>query len=291
MFLGDKIKNKLHSYRHYINVWKYRLYSQICKKIGIETNSPRKLIISLTTYPQRFDVVHITIETLLHQTLKPDMIILYLSKEELSDVKIPRHIEKLQDRGVTIKVVDENLKSYNKLVYAIEEYSDYNIVTVDDDILYPVDFLENLYHQHIKYPNEVIAYRCSWMSKKDDFELTPYLSWENANNVLAPSYDLFFTGVGGVLYPPNSLNKEVTNKKLFLKLAPSADDIWFKAMSLLNNKKVMQVTKTFKGFPIINQKSQESALWKINNGLNQNDIQLKNVFDYFELYEYIDRRV
>jgi len=85
------------------------------------------------------------------------------------------------------------------------------------------------------------------------------------------------------------LAKEVTDKKLFLELAPNADDIWFKAMSLLNNTKTVQVFEKFIEFPIINQKSQETALWRTNNGLQENDIQLKKVFDYFNLYTYITR--
>ena len=48
-------------------------------------------------------------------------------------------------------------------------------------------------------------------------------------------------GCAGVLYPPNSLHDDVLNESLFLKLAPKADDFWFKAMSF---KRGTQVVKT-----------------------------------------------
>jgi len=291
MYIVNKIMNKMYAYRHKYNVLLHRMASRIGRKNGINSSSDRdkKIIVTLTTYPKRFDVVHLTIESIFRQSFQPDLIVLYLAKDELQEGKIPRHISKLQKRGLRIKLVDENLKSYKKLIYALEEYSDAILITVDDDIIYPTYFIEKLYDKHLEYPKEIIAYRCSIIKKKTDNELMPYLSWQNANNSIEPSFDLFFTGVGGVLYPPKSLAKEVTDKKLFLALAPNADDVWFKAMSLLNNTKIVQVFEKFIEFPIINQKSQETALWRTNNGLQENDSQLKKVFDYFNLYTYIPR--
>lgn len=284
-----KLSYKIQGFLDRMNVIYLRLVNIFANKyaLNVEQVREKKIIISLTTYPKRFDVVHITLETIFRQTFKPDMIILYLSKDELRGYPIPDYILKLKKRGLTIKLVDKNLKSYNKLIYVLEEYPNEILITVDDDILYSRYLLEKLYEQHIQYPKEIIAYRCSLMSKEFEKKLSPYLSWKNAKNIKKPSYNLFFTGVGGVLYPPNSLHKEVLNKSKFLKLAPLADDVWFKAMSLKNNTKVVQVFEDFIEFPIINEKSQQNALWKINNGLNKNDEQIKKVFDYYNLYKYI----
>ena len=40
------------------------------------------------------------------------------------------------------------------------------------------------------------------------------------------------TGVGGVLYPPNSLDKKMLNPKIFKEIAPTTDDIWFWAAAV-----------------------------------------------------------
>jgi hypothetical protein len=48
---------------------------------------------------------------------------------------------------------------------------------------------------------------------------------ENRDRALALGY-------GGVLYPPGSLHDDATNRDLFEKLAPAADDLWFKAMAI-----------------------------------------------------------
>ena len=185
-----------------------------------------------------------------------------------------------------IKIVNENLRSYNKLVHAIEEFPTSNIITCDDDIIYPKFFIEGLYKKSKEFPNYIIAYRCTWMKKLDSNQLESYIKWE-APKDNKPSFNLFPTGVGGILYPPNSLHNKVLDKELFLKLAPSADDIWFKAMALLNNTKTVMINKQSIEFPMISG-SQDEALWHINVRENKNDEQLKNVFDYFKLYDYIE---
>ncbi len=248
----------------------------------------KKIIVSLTTYPKRFHVVHLSIETLLNQTLKPDKIILWLSKEEVHHNEIPRHIQKLTNRGLEIKLVPGNLKSYKKLLYSLQEYPNDLIVTVDDDVLYPDFLIEGLYRKYLENQECVTAYRCSFMKTNDEGKLSPYLSWKPARECFKPSYRLFPTGVGGILYPPKSLYQEVFNESLFTKLAPTADDVWFKAMALLNNTKTVQVYENCIEYPLIDG-SQEEALWKINNGENQNDRQLKEVFDFFDLYRYIEK--
>ena len=49
------------------------------------------------------------------------------------------------------------------------------------------------------------------------------------------------TGVGGVLYPPGSLKKEMIDEALFTRLAPTADDIWFWAAAVANGRHIIPV--------------------------------------------------
>ena len=283
------LNQKVESLERRIFILKLKINNLFKSEVGVNKYEERskKIVVSLTTYPKRFKAVYLTLETLLSQEKKPDKIILYLSKEETSEYDVPRKISRLKRRGIEIRFVDGNLRSYKKLIYVLKEHPNDLIITVDDDILYPSYFIEDIYNKYLQYEDCIVAYRCSVMVKKDEKSLMPYLTWKSAKNCSTPSYNLFFTGVGGVLYPPHALDQEVFNKDLFMKLSPTADDVWFKAMSLLKRTKVVQVYKDMKEFPIING-SQEDALWKINNEQNHNDIQLKQVFDYFDLYQHID---
>jgi len=279
--------NKVSGIINKLVVIKYKMFNLLKKSSGINFQ-PRKqqLIVSLTTYPKRFNIVYLTIESLMNQTIKPDKIILWLSKEELNDEELPRNILKLKLRGLDIRIVDENLRSYKKLVYSLKEFSCCNIITCDDDTIYPKFFVEGLYNKIKISPNNVIAYRCSLIEKLENNKLQPYLSWRSPQTN-QPSFSLFPTGVGGILYPPNSLHSTVVKKELFLQLSPSSDDIWFKAMALLNNTKTVMVRKKSIEFPLI-PNSQHDALWHTNVVDNKNDEQLKNVFNHFKLYKYIE---
>lgn len=275
----NRLKNKL-------EVVKYRLYNLVKRSSGVNFYSRNQpLIVSLTTYPKRFNIVYLTIESLMNQTIKPDKIILWLAKDELNEGKIPQKIFKLKSRGLEIRIVNENLRSYKKLIYTIKEFKESNIITCDDDVIYPKFFIEGLYSKFKEFPNAIIAYRCAFMKKVNDHQLETYLNWGPPENN-QPSFNLFPTGVGGILYPSNSLHNKVLDKELFLNLSPIGDDIWFKAMALLNNTKTVMVNEKSTEFPTI-QGSQDDALWHVNVNEYKNDEQIRNVFNYFKLFKYI----
>ncbi len=239
----------------------------------------------MTSFPARFQFIHLTIESLLHQTVKPDMIILWLSSKEASLEKLPEKVRKLQKRGLTIKFVQENYKPYKKLIYTVQENPEAKIITCDDDIIYRKDMIEGLVRTHKKFPNCIVANRCVQLKRNKD-GLKPYRELKIATNH-SPSFSLLPTGVGGVLYFSNSLHQDLTNAALFTKLAPSNDDIWFKAMSLLNNTKIVLVNrKTESTIPILN--SQEEALWKENVDNGANDRQFNDVFSHYNLFNMIN---
>ena len=64
-----------------------------------------------------------------------------------------------------------------------------------------------------------------------------------------------------------------------MKLCPTADDIWLNASFRYSNISVV-VTKYFSSFlPVLNRNN--NTLDSINNGNNQNDIQIKRTQEYF----------
>ena len=87
--------------------------------------------------------------------------------------------------------------------------------------------------------------------------------------------------MGGVLYPPNILPQEVFNEKVFMKICFNSDDIWLKAMSLLNGVlcKGLPSQKVF-----IIKGTQKQTLWKQNILNNRNNTALNTVFKHYNLY-------
>lgn len=249
---------------------------------GNSLDKSSDVLISLTSYGPRLKTVHLTLETLMHQDRMPGRIILWLTAKDATECGISPALKRLQARGLEISVVNEDLGPYKKLVHALKRYPDKCIITVDDDVFYPAHFVESLIDTAAQYPTHVVAFRCAWMKKRGE-QLRPYLDWPNATS-RGPSYNLFPTGVSGVLYPPGSLNAEVLNKDVFMAIAPTADDVWFKCMALLNKTQTVMVRETCSDFPTV-PGTQNDALWRINTRAAQslNDQQLDAVFNRYKV--------
>jgi len=67
---------------------------------GISPSRETPLIVSLTTFSGRIQIVHKTIESLLNQTVKADRILLWLSEEEFNLDDIPEILKLQEKRGL-----------------------------------------------------------------------------------------------------------------------------------------------------------------------------------------------
>ncbi|MBO5038440.1 MAG: glycosyltransferase [Alphaproteobacteria bacterium] len=247
----------------------------------MEKNTPKvSVIISLTSFPARIDTVNQTIETLLNQTTKADKVILWLSQEEFPDKEagLPTQLLNLKENGLTIGWHQRNLRSFEKLIPALRQYPDAIIVTADDDILYPKNWLELLLKSYYTDPTAIHCHRVHKVGRKNS-NIAPYNSWKKNIRTPSLSYANFATTGGGVLYPPHCLYKDVLKEEIFMKLCPRADDIWFWAMAVLNNTKIQNIKNNIPDLKYVpGTQEAETCLWKTNTGqLAQNDIQMQNV--------------
>jgi hypothetical protein len=187
---------------------------------------PGQLIVSLTSYPPRFASLHYAIRSLLEQKVRPDRTILWIAEQDRA--LLPRRIHALCARGLEIRFAPD-VRSYKKLVFALQDFPDAFLVTADDDILYPRDWLASLVQGHDPSMPCIVcrrAHRIRFGAER--FE--PYMDWGlNADDGPEgrPSADLLAVGAGGILYPPGALHPDVTRTDLFMRIAPNGDDLWF----------------------------------------------------------------
>jgi hypothetical protein len=182
------------------------------------------LLVSLTSYARRFATLHLTLRGLLLQDMRADAVILWVDAGDFRH--IPDAVLALRDLGLSIRTT-ENLRSYKKLIPLLAERPEAFIVTADDDLYYPANWLSDLVETARRHPGEVIGHRCHRIRRGADGQILSYEEWQkNIGGSLAGA-DIFATGAGGVLYPPGVLHADTTRKDLFQLLAPTADDVWF----------------------------------------------------------------
>lgn len=262
-----------------------------CKRRG------RPIIISLTTIPSRLDKVWLTTESLLRQTKKPNKIILWLAEDEFQGVKIPKMLKKQKKRGLEIRYCG-NLKSYKKFYYTMLEYPDAYVLVVDDDFVYSERMLEKMISVSSRHPGSIVSNRAHKIRNYKN-ELFPYRRWiwyENRKIIEEiPSFRNFLTGCGGVLFPVWLLDREIFRKDIFMKIAPTADDVWVNFSAWKSKIKVV-VPKGILGYMIPIHSSSDTGLFlkntvkKTESDECENDFQIRNVLEYFNLdiNEYID---
>jgi len=250
--------------------------------VGIEPES--SVVVSLTTHSKRIFEVYLTIESILQQTLKPSRIILWLGVDEFTEDDIPLVLKKQVKRGLEIRYCDD-LRSYTKLVPTLQLLPEATIITIDDDYIYPFDFIERLVYTHRQFPQCVCYYKGGRMGLDNGGKVLPYLQWVDDEAEYTPSCLNFGAGVGGVLYPSGSFHADVTDASLFRRYAPMADDIWFKAMTLLHDieyvKVPLECTSEWKFISLEN--TQDIGLYLRNVRENKNDVQIRQTFDRYQI--------
>lgn len=241
------------------------------------------IIVSITSYEDRFNELELSLYSLFNQSLKPDKIILWLS-DKYNLTNLPYCITKYLKNGLEIRFV-KDIGSYTKIIYALKEFSNSIIVTADDDIYYPKTWLKKLYLSYIANPNDIQVHRAHKIILDNDNNIMPYEVWEKHTKEENADYNNFLTGVGGVLYPPNCFTGEVFRQDLFLKFAPSADDIWLWFMALLSDRKIRVVKNHIKTLTCINLFRQlgidkSKSLYSVNQK-GYNDVQINNLMKLY----------
>ena len=287
-FVDDRLKvNQMMSLSDYLEFHYSQLtqYSTISGVSDVEYVPNRKIIVSLTSHGSRILDAYLAIETIMQGTLKPNIIVLWLPEgKTVTSIYLENQIK----RGLEIRYV-KDLGPQTKLVYALKSFPDDIIITIDDDIFYKPDMIENLLRAYQEDSSSILANRVSVITKNQNGKVNSYLKWIHYNYSERYTKNNVIIGVEGCLYPPYSLSDEVFNEEVFRAICPTADDIWFTAMAMLKGTKIVHVEGRYdKGFAggVANLRMQRNGLVHQNEDPKDclNDIQFQSVFHKYNLY-------
>lgn len=251
------------------------------KTLKIDGDFP--LIVSITSYPPRFHQLHLTLRSLIQQSLVADKIILWINEHDIE--LLPKNVTELASDYLEIhSIKGPDLKSYKKIIPSLMSFPNSIIVTGDDDVFYYSNWLWDLYINSLRENHsKVICHRAVIVGITKEGKYEEYQKWES----LGPYDDVtsmrvFPIGIGGVLYPPGCFHEDVLNIERFLKLAPNGDDIWLYFMSTLTGVLKRKISTNFTD-PPTHIGSQDSALWHSNVIHDGNNQTLSGMRSYYKV--------
>lgn len=146
--------------------------------------------------------------------------------------------------------------------------------------------LRTMLKEYKKNPKCIICNR-SHLVKIRENKVLPYRMWDMYEKRKdfrkeEPNYSNFFTGNAGTLIPMFLMDKGVLDKEVFMKIAPTADDVWlnfYAWKSKIKTKNTQDILGTCIGI----QDNSCPGLCYENVHLQKNDIQIKNVLDHLKI--------
>jgi hypothetical protein len=243
---------------------------------GKRHDLPGELIVSLTSYPARYGTLHLTLGCLLDQSIEADRTILWIAEKDLD--QLPAAVRELERRGLEIRLCDD-MRSFKKLIPALEAFPNAFISTADDDVYYPRDWLEKLVAG--SEFGVITCHRAHRIKQAPSGQMLPYLDWSfdiQGTGSGGPSTDLLPTGVGGILYPPGCLDPRATDRQTFERLCPHGDDLWFYWCARMAGTLCRKVGGKFRAMPWPG--TQDSSLWT-GNEAGGNDRMIRALVDEF----------
>jgi len=243
-------------------------------------------IVSLTSYGERLKELQYTLYSLVSQSVRPEKIVVNLAEKDF--ISMPPILRIFEKYGVEY-CETEDFKSYKKLIPTLQKYPDKIIVTADDDLYYPQDWLEKLWKGHLEYPDCVICHLTKTICF-DKGKLIPYNELKYNKEFIAPNYSNFILSGAGALFLPKNFYSDICNTEVFLKLCPFADDIWDYFMCILNKTKIMQLSHSYTNVCYVNPYREYgitygATLSDQNVTLNKNDTQFQAVMKHYGLSE------
>ena len=188
--------------------YKKELFEQIKKSFSVMfpnfescvKKRQKKIIVSLTSYPKRFNFLPGLMTFIRNQTYHINKVKLFIFKKEAKYYNLS-----LSD--IDVILAEKNLRPHLKYFYAMKLFRNHAIITIDDDIGYTNDTFNSLFNAYLENPNLISGRRSHIIKYKKNGELKQYANWKfQQHSIKKPDFDVTLTNVGASIFPPDILN-------------------------------------------------------------------------------------
>jgi hypothetical protein len=205
-----------------------------------EKSGDRRVIVSLSTVPERIGNLGPTIRSLLRQTRPPDEIVLAIPEFSIREQRpyaVPEHVSRWpqmrilhcrRDWGPATKfipIVREELAAGRGNTL---------IMVVDDDRMYPRDALETYLHYNEQLPDAALCFRGAAMPRDLDWRHAKMI---RASELRQPQSAAVITGCGSYLIQPRFFDESLWDYSRAPQGAFYMDDIWISGCLARRNVK------------------------------------------------------
>ena len=244
-------------------------------------------VFSLTSYSYRVtDALPYALYSIISQTIKPKKIVVYLDNVNWNNENLPSILKKLRNIGVDFRFC-EDLKSYKKLIPTLIDFPDNPIITLDDDFYYNTNYHEWMRCAYDKSDKKTVLGQWGCIPEKNNGKYIPYNEWKDIK-YLQEGDEISFFGCC-CCYPPHIFDSEILKKEVFMKLCPTADDIWFWVMEKRLGIKTKLIEPCGYGLNTLVNRieeydlSQKGTLMYQNVANGKNNKQLLDLLTYYNL--------
>jgi hypothetical protein len=258
------VRSNILSIPSVVRLWFNNRYSQM------PVTQSDGVVVSLTSYGARLRTVYLAIESIGRGYVRPSRIILWLDDGPIFD-NLPATIRRLVRRGLEVKLC-ENYGPHKKYYPYLQSLQSIEapLVTADDDVLYPRDWLKELV-QAFQESSDVINCNRARLMTLSHAGIAKYESWKPVGSTKSSVFHVA-TGVGGVVYPPAFLRILKNAGNAFADCCPRADDLWLHVQALRAGYKVRQI-RARASLPLSIPGAERIGLWK-GNSSGGNDRQI-----------------
>ena len=199
----------------------------------LNLDNKKNFYITLTSWKDRINFIHKNLENLLNNKMKPKKLILNLAKEEFpnKNLELPKELLMLLKKYKNFEIfwVNKNNNVFKKLIPTINRFKNDLIISLDDDILYPNNTIENMLNCYNK------------LGKKNPISFgTKYSDWNISGKVINSHYGggsivkyKFYNNKINELYLKTTLNR--INKGI-----KCPDDLLYTYAALINGYKYIR---------------------------------------------------